>query len=194
MVLTSSASIPGTLWYHDKPGLPAHFTTSADQPPQTTVLSTRVLNTVNHHFCSNDSTKPVRTQSLVLFFFPSPSFKQCHLSSVFTPILAGGTKLSRRMMKKGADQSWTYPAAKHRSTDYDTFLSRSSSWGPHIPASLLWESEHLNWDIQQPLEHIYTLWKICPSFPHVELGKGNKTDMLHVQRKYIMLVCTSGRF
>lgn len=39
---------------------------SADLPPQATVLSTRVLNAVNHHSC----TKPVRTESLVPFSSP----------------------------------------------------------------------------------------------------------------------------
>lgn len=166
---------------------------SADQPPQASVLSTRVLNAVTHQSCSNDSTKPARTQSLVPFL-PPHLFKWCDSSSAFTPVLGGGTQLSRRVMKKGADQIWTYPAAKHRSTDYDTLLRRSSSQGPDIPAPLLWESEHLIWDTQQPLGHIYTLWKICSSFPHVELGKGNRMDMLDVQGKYTTLVCTSGRF
>lgn len=166
---------------------------SADQPPQASVLSTWVLKAVNHHSCSNDSTKTVRTQSLVLFFFPSPlktmSFKLYFYSS---PWWLHNTQ-------QGGDEkrcrSWIHPAAKHRSTDYDTLLRRSLG---HLPKGLTFQChscESLN-ILSETLTSFWdtSIWKIGPSFPHVELGKGNRMDMLDVQGKYIMLVSTSGRF
>lgn len=193
MVLTSSTSIPVTLWCHDKPGLPdtSQEHLSADQPPQASVLSTRVLNAVNHQSCSNDSTKPLRTKSLVLFSSPPPlqttTFKLCSYSSPwwwYRTQQEGDEKRFRSILDLPCCET-----QEHRlwQNTQEIIFPRSSH--SNISPVTVWISY-----LRHSTASRTHLWKMCPSFPHVDLGKGNKMDMLDVQGKYIMLVCTSGRF
>lgn len=121
---------------------------SADQPPQASVLSTRGLNAANQHSCPNDSTKPVRTQSLVLFP-PLHLFKLCNLSSVFTPVLGGRTNLSRRVVKKGAGQSLTYMGAQIMAHYSGVNLPKGLTFQHHSCESLniLFETLSSLWDM-----------------------------------------------
>lgn len=195
MALTSSTSIPGTLWYRDKPGLPAHFTTasvcrsaSPGQCPEHTsfkscqsslMLKWQHKNSKNTELGTFFFPSPLKTMSFKLYFYSSPWW--LHKTQ------QGGDEKRCR--------SWTHPAAKHRSTDYYTLLRRSLG---HLPKGLAFQChscESLN-ILFETLTSLWntSIWKIGLSFPHVELGKGNRMDMLDVQGKYIMLVSTSGRF
>lgn len=169
MALTSSTSIPGTLWYRDKPGLPAHFTTasvcrsaSPGQCPEH----------VSFKSCQSSlmlkwQHKNSKNTELGTFFSPHP-LKLCHLSSIFTPVLGGCTKLSRGVMKKGADPGPTllqntgvqiithysgdhwgiFPRASHSSATpvrlWTSYLRHSPASGTHLYGKLASPSHMLS--------------------------------------------------